>query len=88
MQILNSLLSFPHARLQESRQVNILVGELQFTPDLFTVAVDGSLGYATPLGDLFSAHSIPDHIADGNFGRCHRMVRKRQFTNKRLGNFL
>ena len=82
------IFSLPHARLQESREINILVGELQFMSDLFPVAVNSGFGYTPHFGDFFGSHSVPDHVADGDFGRCHRMVGKRQLTYERRGDFL
>ena len=35
------LLPFPHARLQERCEVDVLVGNLQFSPYIFAVVVDG-----------------------------------------------
>ena len=74
--------------MQESRQINILVGDFEFASYLFPVAVDGSLGYAPHLGDFFGAHSVPNHVTNSDFSRCHRMVGKGQLTDERRGDFL
>ena len=51
-----------------------MIGNLEFVADLLAVAVDGSLRYSPYLGYLFSTHSVPDHVADGDLGGRHRLV--------------
>ncbi len=56
--------------MEESRQIDILVGDVELAPYLLPMAVDDGFGYTAHLSDFLGAHAVPYHIADGYLGGC------------------
>ena len=56
-------------RLQIRCQINVLVCNFQFAPDVFTVTADRCRRDSPQLGNFLGPQSIPDHVADVDFRR-------------------